>query len=268
MSRFSKLETGQQGQSQEEDAVKPALKRIRSEQEPAVQYDYGHYVQAGDNLFFRGEFSKAHRQYSRAIQQDAAEVKPWLMQVLCLIEQKQYREAMVWIKRALEMFPESASLLSVEGIAYAQQGMVQRGLSASDYALKKGTSDPMVWLLRAQILALADNRNQQACLDKAMQMREPDDWRIPMQIGLFFMRQKRWSQAADYFKQAANSAINNDYLWLQLGKTYECLGLTQPAYEAYNAAYNVNPANTEAQRCLGRLTNTPVIVRLFRRIFR
>jgi tetratricopeptide (TPR) repeat protein len=268
MSRFSKLETGQNPAPDDSSPnVGAALKRIQKEADPEIQYDFGHYQAQGDQLYFRGEFPKALRVYSRAIQQDATQVQPWVMQVLCLLEQKQYKEALVWVKRGIELFPEDARLLSVEGVIYAHEGMVQRGLAASDYALKKSAADPMVWILRGEILCLADNANWQSCFEKAMERRDKDDWQTPMQIGLFFMRLKKWSQAAEFLKKAAQIASNNDYIWMQLGKTYERLGLTQAALEAYNASADIAPRNTAAQGAVGRLTNTPVLVRLFRKLF-
>lgn len=268
MSRFSKLETGQNQPSDESSSnVGAALRRIKKDAGPEVQYDYGHYEAEADRLFYLGEYQKALRGYSRAIQQDAAQVKPWVMQVLCLLEQKQFKEALVWVKRGIELFPDDPRLLSLEGVVYAHEGMVQRGLAASDYALKKSAADPMVWIFRGEILCLADNRNWQSCFDKAMERRDKDDWQTPMQIGLFFMRLKKWNQAAEFLKQAAQVASNNDYIWMQLGKTYERMGLSQAALEAFNAASDINPSSNKAQDSLKRLTNTPLLVRFFRRLF-
>lgn len=267
MGRFSKLETGAGATpaASQPLAAKAAAWNGPAKAEP--EYDHAYYAGQAGALFFSGQYKKAMRLYSRAIQMDASRDEPWIGQVLCLLELKEYKEALVWVKRALELFPEEATLIALQGLAYAQQGMVQRGLASSDYAMNRSSRDPLVWVIRGEILSLAGNGNAQFCFDKAIESTHPDDWRVPMQIGLSQLRQKKWPQAARYLKMAAEHEPHNEFLWMRLGYAYERLGLSQSALEAYRAARNLNTGNSEAEDSLRRLTRTPALVRFFRRIF-
>lgn len=268
MGRFSKLETNGSASTAEESSgsLQPVSQTAKAAA-PEVEYDSSHYLSEGDGLFYRGQYQKALRLYSRAIQADHSLVEPWVGQVLCLIEMKQLGEAMVWVKRALELFPEDARIVSLEAVVYAYRGMVQRGLGASDYAIKIDASDPLVWFLRAQILCMADNRNYQFCLDKAMEMRHPEDWKLPMLVGQFMLRQKRWAQAVENLKMAVAANARNPFAWRMLGQAYEKMALTQAALDAYHQAEELDTTGLEARSAIQRLTTTPLLVRLIRRLF-
>ncbi len=267
MGRFSKLETGDAGESGQTPS--PAAVRARAAAAADANspiYDHGYYAAEADRLFFAGEFEKALRVYSRAIQADHAQIGPWLGQVLCLVEMKQTKEALIWVKRGLELFPEEARMISLQGVAYAQQGMLQRGIGCSDYALQITAADPMVWLLRGQILTLADNRNAQACFDKAMETRRPGEWQVPMMAGMFLLERRKWTQAAEFLRKAVAENTGLDHLWVLLGKANEQLGVTQAALDAYQAALDLNPSNQQAQNSVARLSRTPLLVRVARRL--
>jgi tetratricopeptide (TPR) repeat protein len=273
MGRFSKLETGSGASPQpdkpELEEGRPRLSRKRDEQAlPSTDYDQGHYVAEAEKLYFSGEYQKALRQYSRAMQVDQSQVDPWIGQVLCLIELKQYREAMMWALRGLELFPEEPRLISVQGLAYALNGTVKRGLACSDYAISRpGASNGFTWALRGHILSLADNSNAAFCFDKAMEVRQKDDWRTPMRIGLLLVQEKKWSRAAEFLQAAAEANPRNGFLWKKLGLARERMGLSQAALEAYQAALHLNTDDREASASIERLTSTGLGARVWRRIF-
>jgi tetratricopeptide (TPR) repeat protein len=264
MGRFSKLETG----ANSEPVPAPAGPAGgRPMDEPGIAYDAGYYLGEAARLYFSGNAQKALRIYSRAAQMDHSQVDAWVGQVLCLLELKQYKEALVWVKRGLELFPEEPRLISLEGAVYANQGMTQRGLGCSDFAMSKPGADALSWVLRGEILGLADNKNAPFCFQKAMEVKRPEDWQTPMQAGLLLLRQKKWPLAADYLKSAAEINPHNQYLWMRLGYAYERLGLTQLALEAYNAAGSLGTTGTAADDAISRISQTPLLVRFFRRVF-
>lgn len=267
MGRFSKLETGRQEAADQQDNVLPVPRAKKEAPDDGPDYSAEHYAAEADRNYFAGVYKHALKLYSRAIQADASRVDPWIGQVLCLLELRQYREAMVWVRRALELFPEDVRLVSLRGACYAHLGMVQQGIGCSDYAMNLSGTDPLVWIMRGEILALADNRNASICFDKAMEVRPHGDWRTPMHIGLLCIRQKRWSQAADYLRKATEHASSNDFLWERLGYALERLASMPAALEAYRAALHLNPQNTAADNGIQRLTRTPFFVRFMRRIF-
>jgi tetratricopeptide (TPR) repeat protein len=239
------------------------------ETEPLQQhYDHAHYVAEAEHAYFHGDYRKALRIYSRAIQADHSQVVPWVGQVMCLIELHQFREATVWVKRALEMFPEDARILSIQGAVYANMGMAQRAIGSSDYALARNATDPLVWVLRGEILSLADNQNSAFCFQKAIETKQADDWHTPMQVGLILIRQRKWAAAADYLKMAVQLHTGNGFLWTSLGRAHEQLGLSQAALDAYTAALSLNPNDLVAEKGIASVVHASFIKRLWRRIFR
>lgn len=275
MGRFSKLETGTPASPHADESsvgeAKARVTRKRSEESagPPADYDQGHYLSEADKYYFTGEYQKALRQYSRAMQVDQSAIDPWIGQVLCLIELKQYREAMMWALRGLELFPEEPRLIAVQGLTYALNGTIKRGLACSDYAISRpGASSGFVWALRGHVLSLADSANSTFCFDKAMEVRQKDDWRTPMRIGLLLLQEKKWSRAAEFLQVATESNPRNGFLWKQLGLANEKMGLVQPALEAYQAALHLNANDRDADAAIRGLTSTGLPTRVWRRLFR
>ncbi len=278
MGRFSKLETHVPPSSAPPEAGKSALpegfgtrRSSKAALHPGPDYDARYYQTEGDRYFYHGDYEKSLRMYSRAIQMDHSSVDPWVGQVRCLVELKQAKEAMVWVKRALELFPEEARLISVQGMTYAQTGMVERGLACSDYALGRpgqSAADPLVWVLRGAILSLGDNRNCEICFSKAMETRQRDDWRTPLSLGLVLLNQKKYAKAVEFLEAAVQVEQRNDFLWERLGYARERLGLGQGAMEAYEAAIHQYDANKTARDGLSRLRQSSIWTRFARRLFK
>lgn len=278
MGRFSKLETHVPASSSPSDAGKATVpegfgtrRTPKADLLPGPDYDARYYQMEGDRYFYHGDYEKSLRMYSRAIQMDHSTVEPWIGQVRCLIELKQAKEAMVWVKRALELFPEDARLISVQGMTYARTGMVERGLACSDYALGRpglSAADPLVWVLRGAILSLGDSRNCEICFSKAMESGQGDDWRTPLSLGLNLLNQKKYAKAVEFLEAAVHVEQRNDFLWERLGYARERLGLGQNAMEAYDAALHQNDGNKAAQDGLARMQRSSVWTRIARRLFR
>lgn len=265
MGRFSKLETDKNSTPQEAVGQRRAGESRPTASEPV--YDAPYYVNAGIQHYFSGDLKRALQLFSRATQVDRANLEGWAWQLLTLISLKQYKEAMVWVLRALELFPQDARIISLQGLAFAHQGMAQRGLQCSDYAIQQNASDPYVWLWRGQILLLAENPNAEFCMGKAMESRRSDEWIIPALIGLAYLDQRNFARAASFLETAVQEVPQNDYLWTQLGIARERLGLMQKALECYETAVRLTPKNRVAQERLVRITQSPWLARILRRIF-
>lgn len=268
MGRFTKLETGQDAaDAGDGNPVAQAVAGQRAAAPDDDRYDATHYAGNADRAFWTGDYKRALQLYSRVAQMDASRVDAWVGQLLSLIELRQDKEAMIWSKRAIELFPEEPRLVALQGVAYAHTGMLKRGLACNDYALGITGAEPLVWVLRGTILSAGDARTAQFAFDKAMETRHHDDWRTPAMIGLFLLRQRRWSQAAEYLRTAVNVHSANDFLWTKLGEACERLGLTERAIEAFNAAAHLNAANNAAANAQARLASTPLLLRFVRKLF-
>jgi len=277
MGRFSKLETGSSGKpdSSPSNSESPVgLPRVKSRPDLPVSqgqtpadYDQGHYLAEGDTLFYQGEYQKALRYFSRAMQVDQSSVESWIGQVKCLIEMKQYKEASIWVLRGLELFPEDPRLVSLQGLTYALNGTVKRAIGCSDYAISRPVpATAYVWAVRGHILSIADNQNAAFCFDKAMEVRAKEDWRTPMEIGLLLLAERKWSRAVEFLQCAVQANQKNRFLWKKLGYASERLGLNTAAHEAYTAALHLDAGDREAAHALRNLTSTSLPVRLWRRL--
>lgn len=279
MGRFANLETpGEDDASGAEGTSGAPTPRAGRRSKPGdhgmetsaeIEYDWAHYRNLADAAYDHGDYGEALKLYSRSAQKNHAQPEPWVGQVLSLIELRNYREGMVWARRGLELFPEHAGLIAVHAMVLGHMGNHARGLSTSDFAVSKSGKDPLVWLARAEVLSLAGNKNSAACIEKAMETAQPDDWRTPMRAGLQMLRQRKWNKAAELLREAASRNMKNDFLWERLGYALERNGTTDRAADAYRAALDLNGRNTAAQKGLrrcGTIVNPlGFLARLFRR---
>ena len=249
MGRFSKLETNEGPVQASEPA--PPSETVATGIDP---HTYDTTIREADRLFLEGSFRKSLRLYSRALQFDHAQLEPWLGQVLALLLLGEVREATVWSQRALEVFPEHPVVISLRGLCYCMQGMTQRGLGSSDYALNKGASEVLCWLMRGWMLLAADNENWRGCIAKATEMCPSDGWRYHMLMGLVLESFRKWPQAYEAYRRALEGQTSSAFLWTRTAGACERLGLTRQAIEACEHALALRPDHPDAARILARLT--------------
>ena len=263
MGRFSKLETGKG-----RDDLKPAAAREAGGQSAEGiadedLYDYVHYVERGDEAFFGGQFDRAMRLYSRALQAESTQSRPWIGQVLSLLEQGQLREADAWSARALHQFPEDHDIISLRAVVYAHQGMDKRAMGSSDYAFTRGES-VFGWIARGHTLLIAGSKNADMCFEKAMERVTGDDWKSPFLIGRIYYRRKRFSKALEYFQRSCAMRVNNANLWHYIGLCRERLGFQREAVEAYERSLEHDADFIPAQKSLYSATHPSLLSSLFR----
>ncbi|MBM3334595.1 hypothetical protein FJY63_08025, partial [Candidatus Sumerlaeota bacterium] len=220
----------------------------------------------GDKFYFTGRWDKALRMYSRALQVDSTQCYPWVGQVLALLAMNQVKEADLWVGRAIEFFPDDASLLSLRALVYAHKGMLNRAIGASDYALTRGGS-PHAWIARGEVLLLAKNKNAPFCFEKALETAGAENWKVPMHIGLIYYRYRTYSSALSYFRRACAIETGNFYLWYHLGLCFDRFAFKNEAIEALNRALEINPDFREAERALARAKASNFLTRFLRRLF-
>ena len=100
----------------------------------------------------------------------------------------------------------------------------------------------------------------------ASELANSNDFRIPMRIGLIYLKRKQYSRALDFLLRACACNVTNYYLWYHMGICYQKLGFTNKALEAFQHAQDQNSEYTAAKEALLKLTQSSVFSRLFRRI--
>ncbi len=262
MSRFSKLEWEPEKSSSEKklgDVLPIESGETETKQEGEI-YDYYFYLKKAEQLFYKGDYRNSLRQYSRALQMENSQIEPWIGQVLCLIYLNQLREADLWIARGLELFPENSLILSLRGLVYAINGMMKRAISTSDYALTlKSGNNPLIWVIRGEILLLADNKNSVFCFEKAIEITNKADWQTPMLIGMIYYKNKYYTQASQFFQKACSINLSHYYLWYCLGNSYKKLGFIQKSIEAFKRSVELKQDFKEGNTALHSITHTSII---------
>lgn len=267
MGRFSKLERTGQNPGDTDVPIRPGAGQpgaaAGAASKPIESYDYPTAMQRADEHFYRGEFEKALRFYSRALQTENAQPTPWIGQIICLLQMKQMKEADLWVQRALELFPEDSSLVSLRAVVMARNGMVKRAVGTSDYAMTRGGSTPLAWIARGEVLTLAESKNAGFCFEKAMETALPDDWKTPFLIGLVLHDQGVWASSLEYLQKAAARGAGNHWLWYLLGMCYLRLAFRQEAIDALRQSMALNPNYPPAQDAYHRVTHRNMIARFF-----
>lgn len=268
MGRFSKLEREtQDALVREELAEKEALKKQETASVPEEEYDAAYYLEEADRAYFSGNYKQALQLYSRAAQMDTTQHYAWIGQIYSMIEMGQWKDADLWVGRALELFPEDPALLSLRAMSYAKRGMYKRALNTTDYAMTRKGADVHTSIVRGFVLLEADNSNANFCFMKAMETARESDWKTPMRIGLIYLKKKKYSPALEYFNKACAINTTNPYLWYHKGYCCEKLGLGNKALSAYQHAVDLDPEYKTAKNALARVSHSSFLVRLFRRIF-
>ena len=263
MGRFSKLEVREAAQPKKSERVAKPLRKSSG----AAPLSYDSTMRDADERFYQGDWKEAIRLYSRALQLDNSQVAPWVGQVIALLFQGQLREADAWAKRSLECFPDHPAAVSIHGLVFVLQGMTKRGIGSSDYAMGLGADDPVAWIARGWMLLEADNKNWKNCFMKALEICPSDEWKMHTLSGFILEHYKKWPQAVERFRQAADQQTGNFYLWHHLGICYSKLGVARKAIEAQKHVLSIDPDYHPAKREIKRLSGFSLFG-IFKRLFR
>lgn len=256
MGRFSKLETSQQKAEQ----VPPKAPVEPMEEE--IPYDADYYCRQAEREYFSRNLRRALQLFSRATQVDATHVDAWTGQILTLLALGEKREALAWVNRAIVVMPQHPRIVALQGVVFAYQGMVSRGLQCSDWSMAEGAGDPFVWFCRGQILTLASNKNAPFCMEKAVESSGAQDWRIPAYIAYFYLAQRTYPLAEKYLAKAIAAQSANPVLWYQQGLAQMGLGKWQAARESFETALKLDPHFQPAIHELESLNRSSWLARL------
>lgn len=242
MSRFSKLETVN---------IKKAAEDFYKDNEESLDARES-FLKANEE-FFTGNYENAVKYFSKSLQLDNTKVDAWVGQVFALLNMREYREADLWAKQGLMLFPENGDLLAIKASVYANKGFLNQAIGASDYSLEKGQS-PNVWICRGEVLLYAKNKNSFFCFEKALETAGAENWQVPMKIGMLFFRHKIPSTALKYLTKACNANPNNYYLWYLISRCNYLLKYKEKAIEAVKRSLSINPNYKDSQKFKSKLT--------------
>lgn len=272
MGRFSNLELddGQprddRGEGQRASAPRPdQLPAINARDEDA--YDAHGLIRIGWRAHFDAQHEEALRRFGQALQEDSRVHEGWVGQIDSLTALGQIREAEIWATRALDQFPDDATILSLRAVLLARQGMAKRAVGTSDYAMAQGES-LRAWICRGEVLLALDSPNANVVLDKALTQIEPHDWMNLTRIAQAFARHRRHAKAIPAFQQALAVEPGHARLWCQLAESQVACGFTQEAIASGKHALEIEPDSRATQDLVRRLTKTNPLASLWRKLKR
>jgi tetratricopeptide (TPR) repeat protein len=211
-----------------------------------------------------GDFELALRNYSRALEQNSTFYPGWLGQVMMLIELGEYREAVVWVDKALEMFPEYPELLATKAVACARDGRMEKAIAYSDNSIAKDNVTSKVWLARAEVLLNRKSNIAQNCISKAVAIAGDDGPAVRLQAGRLLNQRGDYAAALQYLRTASDELPKSALAWYELGCCQAKLGRPE-AKISFEQALKMHPDWQLAEEALRKVETKGFFARLFGR---
>ena len=256
MRRFSRLEFGDRS---DEGTGKPG-----GTGEEMRDAEYFHKQALRYRL--AGDFELALRNYSRSLEKSSVFYPGWLGQVLMLIELGEYKEAAVWVDKALEMFPEHPELLAAKAVACTRDGRTEKAIVYSDNSIAKDNVTSAVWLARAEVLLNRKSNIAQNCISKAVGTAGAgeDGAMVRLQAGRLLNQKGDYAGALQYLRTASDELPKSALAWYELGFAQARLGRPEAAI-SFEQALKFHPNWQPAEEALRKFENRGFFTRLFGR---
>ncbi|HEX8811399.1 MAG TPA: tetratricopeptide repeat protein, partial [Terracidiphilus sp.] len=131
------------------------------------------------------------------------------------------------------------------GVLYSLERYPE-ALAALDRAQSLFADNANVHLLRALVLQQTGRPAEAEAEFRTSLRLEPTDetW---LDFGLFYVTQQRYPEAAEIFRQSAESSSRPHEMWMMLGQTYLQMHQPQPALEALDKAVATGPFDAEGE---------------------
>jgi tetratricopeptide (TPR) repeat protein len=253
MMRFSHLEFG--------DKRDERAGKVRAGEEIR---DAEYFHNQAIRYWLAGDFEVALRNYSRALEQNSSFYPGWLGQVMMLIELGEYKEAAVWVDKALEMFPEHPELLAAKAVACTRDGKIDKAIGYSDNSVSKDNVTAYAWLARAEVMLGRKSSIAQNCISKALACAGADGPAIQLQAGRLLNRMGEYAGALQYLRPACDELPKSALVWYELGRCQAGLGRPE-AKVSFEQAIKLHPNWRQAQDALAKFNNRGFFARLFGR---
>ena len=252
MTRFNRLEF--------DDDPRPQKRTVRDQPD---EVDWLHEAVEQRRA---GNYENALRYYSRALELDKSLVMGWVGQVQMLVQLGELKEAEMWGRKALEIFPGHGDLQAGRSQALARQGQRPQATAVSDAALQQSGTSAYRWLVRGELLIREPRNVERICFDRAVQA--DADWLVSLEIALVYLHYDCASKGLERVRRAVQQAPDRPYAWYVQGLCQQELGFSEPARQSFSRVLELAPGHLEADRRLMELDQSGWgVTRLFRRLW-
>tara|TARA_R100001132_G_scaffold27573_1_gene35741 strand:- start:5160 stop:5945 length:786 start_codon:yes stop_codon:yes gene_type:complete len=251
--RFDKLEFG------------PAPEDSGNEAPLPVEKDFSYWFREADTNRRIGQYENALRYYSRALEEDKAQVLAWVGQVQMLVLLSEYPQARLWSQKALELFPNNPDLLSAQSQAECRLGNISTALKLSDAALLQRGESAYQWQVRAELSVATKKTGDIPSFDKAELANR--DWLVSLESSIIYLFYDCYSKAQQRARVAVEKAPDACYCWYIMGVCGQKLGFIESAQRNYSRCLELSPHHREAEQRLFEINQSGWSVgRLLRRM--
>jgi tetratricopeptide (TPR) repeat protein len=255
MARFDKLEFNAPDETPDDQ---PELRR--------ADLDESHWMKRADENRRQGLYENALKYYSRALERDRSVVTGWVGQVQMLVLLDEFREADVWGRKALELFPNQADLLAGRAQACCRLGDLKQAHALCDGAIHQQGLSAYPWTVRGELMLAGRQQVEQHCFDKAQQLSR--DWLVPLEIAVVCLYYKNPSKAINRVRRAVEIAPDAYYAWYVQGLCQTRLGFDRQARQSFEQCLNLCPRHADSLSRLAEIeSQTWSPARLWRRLF-
>ncbi|MFI4911475.1 MAG: hypothetical protein ACIAQZ_07390 [Sedimentisphaeraceae bacterium JB056] len=239
MKRFERLEFQEHASKGQEG---PGGEQLR---------DAGFFYKKGMRMELAGDFESALRNYSRSVEENVNFLDSWEAQIRMLIELQEYNEAQMWSDKALEIFPSNAALMAAKAQACFRNAYFEKALAYSDNAISKKDITPLVWLVRAEIMAQKKTAIAESCIEKAVNIPESNKGYTLLCAGRIMLRYKKYISAIDKLTRASVLLPKSPLVWYELGMA-RYLGKSGDSFQAFEHCLTLRQEWNEAKKMLSK----------------
>jgi Tfp pilus assembly protein PilF len=206
------------------------------------------------------------RYYSRALEEDKSLVAGWIGQVQMLVLLEEAKEAAVWSRKALELFPGNGDLMAGGAQAHCRMGDSRQAHALCDGAINQEGVSAYRWMVRGELMLAGRQGVESHCFDKAQQIEH--DWLVPLEISLTYLYYGSPGKALSRVRLAVEAAPECFHPWYVQGLCQMRVGLDRHARQSFNRCQELCPGHVDSRSRLAELDVqgwSPA--RLWRRLF-
>ncbi|MCX7020150.1 MAG: tetratricopeptide repeat protein [bacterium] len=207
-------------------------------------------LKQADSAFEVADFEKALRLYSRALDSNPNLEAGWVGQVRMLIELGEFKEAGLWVDKALDIFKNHPDLLAAKSVICCRMGDRRKALEFSDVASMQKSSSPYVWIARGEVLLATGDRNADFCIEKAKSV-APRDWFSLLNTARVYYICRKYCKALEIAREALDLKTTSPFVWFVMGLCQRELGMRSQSIKSFQQALsldrNFKPAESALQ---------------------
>jgi tetratricopeptide (TPR) repeat protein len=179
-----------------------------------------------------------------------------------LIELEEYREALIWADKALELFPEHPELLALKAVANVRDAKLEKAIAYSDNSISKDNITARVWLARAEVFLNRKSSIAENCISKALSSAGNMLPIIKFEAARLLRKKGNYSAAIEHLNNVVKVFPKSAFVWYELGCCQGKLGRPE-AVATLEQSLKLRPDWEWPQKTLHQFSKRGFFQRLF-----